>query len=95
LEQPPSLLGRDGHGTPGLLGLRLTHGGGGSLLRRIALRAGGCDLGRRGSPVCFRHLASGLCCFLHPVWPTFGCGAGSISCGCAAFEFGDGLPGLG
>ena len=97
LEQPPPLLGRGGQGTPGLLGLelRLTHSDGGGFLRRIALRAGRCDIGRRGSPICFRRLAHGFRCFLCLFGRQLGGGAGGIRCGCAAFDFGDGLPGLG
>jgi hypothetical protein len=66
LEQSPSLLGCGGQGTPGRFGLnlRLTQGGGGGLLRCVALRMGCGDLDCRRSPVCLRCLAHGLCCFL-------------------------------
>jgi hypothetical protein len=97
LEQPPPLLGCGGQGTPGLLGLelRLTQGGGGGLLRRVALCVGGCDLGRRSAPVCVRRLAHGFRCFLCLFGRQLGGGAGGISRGCATFDFGEGLPGLG
>ena len=97
LEQPPPLLGRGGQGTPGLLclELRLTHSDGGSLLRRIALRAGRCDFGRRGSPIRFRGLAHDFRCFLRLFRRQLGGGASGVIRRCVTFGFGDGLPDLG
>ena len=97
LEQPSPLLRRGGQGTPGLLclELRLTHSDGGGFLRRIALRAGRCDFGRRSSPIRFRRLAHGFRCFLRLFRRQLGGGAGGISRGCMTFGVGDGLPGLG